>query len=161
MLLTYIGKDADLLAMQRVTGEQDTEELVRHFANNLAMCLAHVATMNGIKMVVAIDGIEKIKYRLAWSIDGHKNPTFTVIISAGVMSFVKTYKANDIIALKNDVVSNPEKRSAGTERMLKMLTDAGAMYTTALLADSLPEVDMTKVVEDTEDTTEEDETDSE
>lgn len=157
---TYIGQDGDLLSMQRVTGEKDTEELVRRFANDLAMCLAHIATMNGIKMDVAIDGIEKIKYRLAWSIDGHKNPTFTVIISAGVMSFVKTYKANDIIALKNDTVAKPEKRSAGTERMLKMLTDAGAMYTTALLADSLPEVDMTKVSEDAE-VDVEDETDSE
>ena len=155
---TYINQDTELLTMQRVNTEAETETLVKLFSKDLATCLAHIATMNGIKMDVAINGIEKIKYRLAWSIDGHKNPAFTVIISAGMMSFVKTYKANDIIALKNDIVSKPNSRSAGTERMLRMLTDAGAMYTTALLADSLPEVDMTKAAVDEP---VEDETDSE
>lgn len=162
-LSQYI-KNADKLRTYTEAKDDETiKALSTDFSSVFATAMIHMAVINGVNQDVAEGMIGKVNYKFAWSHEKGKTPTFTVMMMAGVNAFAKGAKFTDLITTIKDSNETKKKQlSAGTTRICKLLLEASAMFTTAILADSLPENYMEPIVVESdteqEDTSQSDET---
>ena len=139
-LAQHVKNDDKLRAYTEAKDEETIEALSKDFSPVFATAIVHMAILNGVNHSVAEEMIGKVNYKFAWSREKGKTPTFTVMMMAGINAFAKTAKFTDLITLIKDM-NGPKKKqlSAASTHICKLLLDASAMFTTAILANSLPE----------------------
>lgn len=150
-LNTYRGlfdqlDDADKELVTTDKWKDDLEGITNAFARVLLGSVITCATINGINKDIASEYISKIDKKFFFTNEKGTRPTFTAMLSMGLMNLTRTIKMSDITMLVEYVNTHNTKQdesvakySQAITRMIKLLLDFGAAYTTAIMAESVKE----------------------
>lgn len=147
----YIKNSGKLQTYTEAKTDDVIEALAQDFSPVFATAMIHLTVTNGIKQEVAEEMINSVNYKFTWSHEKGKTPTFMIIMTTGANAFAKSAKFTDMIATIKDVYDTKRKAlSNASLRICKLLLDASAMYTTAILANSLPDDYMMPIYTETD-----------